>query len=247
MTIKKLLSAMLACGCSVTAFADGIIDSDYMMPWVKVLTLSGGPAWSHPAGETQVIPLIPSLFTNTYEARKHSNTMFFGSLFFGLQTNYGCCVQGQWGIELAGAGDAELQGNILSTGSAYEYQMNHGRVSFRGKLQADPKIMFIQPYITGSIGAAFNHSFNYTTLPAVNPVISPRYYNDKTELAFAWTAGGGLQMAINKNWQAGVGYEFVDWGKSSLGRALSSPFTNIGPQLSHLYSHQAVFSISYLC
>lgn len=254
MRFSKTLSIMALSGLSLNSFAgdDYFIKDDLTIPWTKVITISGGPGWTNSEGTTQGILLVSGALTNTYVARKNSNTVGFGEVFFALQNDFVNGILGQWGVALSGAGDADLVGDVyvndVYSGSQYSYHVNHAAVSLRGKLILDPKIFFIQPYLTASVGAAFNHGFDYLTTPPVNTAVSPRYYDQSTIVGITYSVGGGLQLALNKNWQIGMGYEFADWGRNSLGGAPNTSWTiNHGPRLSHIYVNQTFVSLSYLC
>ena len=52
--------------------------------------------------------------------------------------------------------------------------------------------------------------------------------------ALTYTLGTGVQKILNAHWQVGVGYEFSDWGQSSLGRA-SEQTLHSGLELNHVY------------
>ena len=43
----------------------------------------------------------------------------------------------------------------------------------------------------------------------------------------------------------GCGYEFADWGKTRLGRALGQSI-NSGLALNHIYTNGVVFNLTYL-
>ena len=57
--------------------------------------------------------------------------------------------------------------------------------------------------------------------------------------------GAGVQKALNNHWQVGVGYEFADWGKSTLGRSLGQTL-NTGLSLNYFYTNGVLFNLTYL-
>lgn len=254
MTVKRLLKTLFLSVLSMNAMAGGVYDT---MPvgWTKVITLSGGPSWSR-AGETQTL-YLDSVFSNRYVAQRSTRLMGTGELFFALQGPFVSGILSQLGIAVGGSSEAKMQGRIdanflpagffIPSGSRYEYRTNHAQVSIRGKLLTDPKLFFIQPYITLAIGAAFNHAYGFRTTPLISHLLSSPWFDSNTSVGFTYSIGGGLQTAFNDHWQAGVGYEFSDWGKSGLGRSLTPPWSHTGPYLSHIYTHNLLFSLSYLC
>ncbi len=70
-------------------------------------------------------------------------------------------------------------------------------------------------------------------------------FTNHTKTAFTYTLGAGVQKALNDHWQAGVGYEFADWGKSELGRALGQTM-NSGLTLNHLYTNAVLLNLTYV-
>ena len=69
-------------------------------------------------------------------------------------------------------------------------------------------------------------------------------FTSNTTTAFTYTLGAGVQRHLNQHLQAGVGYEFADWGRSQLSRA-SGQTLNTGLSLSHLYTNGFLFNLTY--
>ena len=70
-------------------------------------------------------------------------------------------------------------------------------------------------------------------------------FASNTTTAFTYTLGAGVQRYLNPHWQAGIGYEFADWGRSQLNRALGQTL-NSGLSLSHLYTNGFLLNLTYL-
>jgi opacity protein-like surface antigen len=66
-----------------------------------------------------------------------------------------------------------------------------------------------------------------------------------TTTTFTYTLGVGLERHLNQHWQAGIGYEFADWGNSQLIRASGQTLNN-GLSFSHLYTNGLLFNLTYL-
>ena len=219
--------------------------------WSSIITLSGGPAWSIISGQNQrFLPFPPpALIFNRYIARSQSNILGTGELFFGLQNFIGASsVIGQFGIGVAGAGEASVSGTVNVNGIpnvySYRYNVSHWRPELKGKLIANG-FRLVQPYISASIGAGFNFSSNYT-VTTIDPILFPIYkFGSATHVAISYTLGLGIQKMLSPNWQVGVGYEFADWGENNLGQARGTLITT-GPRMSHLYTNELLFSISYM-
>jgi opacity protein-like surface antigen len=216
-----------------------------------VITISGGPAWTS-AGKTQTF-YLQSDVQNTYAANNKTNTLGTGELFLGLQRTLREKFTGQLGLALAGSGMANLSGSVWQDADPnfnnfnYTYSVNQFRVALKGKLIAEknPLTQLVQPYISGGVGVGFNHAYNYQATPTLFQAVVAPGFSANTTTAFTYTIGAGMQKSLNTNWQAGIGYEFADWGQSSLGAA-SGQTLNSGLSLNHLYTNQLQFSLSYV-
>lgn len=232
--------------CSSVAIAGTMGPASKDFQWV--FGISGGPVWAN-AGETQTFYLAPEI-EKTYEARKSSNLLPDGELFLGLQKSWVNQLQLQLGLAVAAAGNAKLSGHIWDDADpqfnnfVYQYKIKHNHVALKGKLLAD-KGYFVTPWISGSIGVGFNRAKNFTNTPTIFEAITNPNFSSNTEASFTYTVGIGVQKALNDNWQVGVGYEFADWGRSQLGRALGQTF-NQGLTLDHLYTNGVLLNIAYL-
>jgi len=216
-----------------------------------VITLSLGPAWVK-GGETQTFYLQPDI-QKTYEANKKTDPLSSGELFLGLQCQINTRIQGQLGLAVTTTSHADLLGDIWEDADpdfnnfSYTYKVKHKSVAVKGKLLVDMDIrgIVLQPYISGSIGVGFNHAYGFTITPKLFEEVPAPGFSSNTETSFTYTVGIGLQKAINRHLQAGIGYEFADWGKSQLGQAPGQTL-NSGLHLSHLYTNAVQFNLSYV-
>jgi opacity protein-like surface antigen len=247
MPTNKLLIASLSAIISGGAIA-GTMGSIEPTSWLRVMTLSIGSSWTN-SGETQTFYLQPNI-KKTFSASKNTHALPSGEFFFGWQRLLNPTITGQLGLALAASGNAKLNGDIWENASPnfnnffYAYQVNHAHVAVKGKVLADIKQM-VQPYVSGSLGLGRNRVHDFTITKKIYEEIPPPAFQSNTTTAFTYTLGLGSQKALTPNWQAGVGYEFADWGKSNLARAPGQTLGG-GLQLSHLYTHQLQFSLSYL-
>lgn len=212
-----------------------------------VFTLSIGPAWSD-AQATQTFLLQPDL-KKTYTSTNGSSTLIDGEIFAGIQKTLHPKIDGQIGLAIAGASNSNLSGNVWEDGNpnfnnyVYKYNVNHGHVAIKGKLLGIFQERY-QPYLSGSLGVGFNRSSNFSLTPKIEEEVPAPLFQANTTTAFTYTVGIGVQTAINDRWKAGIGYEFADWGQSHLGAAPGQTIGN-GPSLSHLYTNELQFSLSY--
>lgn len=213
-----------------------------------VTTLSMGPSWEK-AGQAQTLDLAPGI-EKTYTANKPSNTLIDSELFLGVQKSLPESLQGQIGLALAATSAASLSGDIWDDADPqfnnyiYQYKIQHTHIALKGKLLADWG-WGILPWISGSAGVGFNHSYGFTNTPTIYEAIAAPNFESYTMTAFTYTLGIGIQKPLTKNWQIGAGYEFANWGKSKLGTA-SDETTGQTLSLSNLYTHSFLLNVSYL-
>ncbi|WED44694.1 outer membrane protein [Legionella cardiaca] len=223
-----------------------------MGPEIKTIrwvgSVSAGPAWADNA-KSQTIELTPEII-KTYAARKSTETLAAGELFLGLQKGLPYQFQGQLGLALAAAGNAELSGDVWDDADpqfnnfVYSYKIKHSHIALKGKLLAD-RGFWVIPWISGSVGVGFNKAYDFHSTPTIFEALPVPDFISHTKTAFSYTLGAGIQKALGSNFQIGVGYEFADWGKSELGRAMGQTL-NTGLRLNHLYTNGVMFNISYV-
>ena len=214
----------------------------------KVITLSGGPAWTSRVN-SQNIYFEPELMMS-FKAHDHNTTLGTGEAFFGVQHSLRQQLTYQLGLAISGSSDGKLAGNVWIddipefNDYLYKYKISHTHVAVKGKLLADIGYV-LQPYLSASLGAGFNRAKNFSDTPTIFEQLAFPNFGSHTKTAFTYTVGAGVQTALNANWGMGLGYEFADWGKSRLDPCRTQ-LIGTGLKLNHLYTHQLQFSLSYL-
>ena len=212
-----------------------------------VATLSLGPVWEN-AGSTQTFYLAPNI-EKTYAANHASHALVDGEIFLGIQKPIREKLEGQIGLAVATTGNASLSGNTWDDAQAqfnnytYEYQVRHTHVAIKGKLLADRGYV-VTPWVSGSLGVGFNQAHDFSNTPTISEAVVMPNFASNTTTAFTYTLGLGVERHLNAHWQAGLGYEFADWGKSQLNRA-SGQTLNSGLSLPHLYTNGLLFNLTY--
>ena len=212
-----------------------------------VATLSIGPVWEN-SENTQTFYLAPNI-EKTYAANPASHALVNGEIFLGIQQPLREKIEGQIGLAVATTGNAALSGDIWDdalpqfNNYTYSYQVRHTHVAAKGKLLADGGYI-VTPWVSGSLGVGFNQAHDYNNTPAISQAATMPNFTSYTTTAFTYTLGVGVERHLNQHWQAGVGYEFADWGSSQLGRA-SGQTLNTGLFLSHLYTNGFLFNLTY--
>lgn len=245
--MKQGLLITAACCLSIQAVA-GSQGSVFAKHNIPLVTLSGGPAGYLPS-TTQTIALEPDVI-KTYVDDGKTRVLTAGELFFAIQCYAGSQIFSQFGITAAYAGNASLRGDVWEDNNPnfnnfyYRYQINHGSIGLKEKLIGDWGY-WVQPYLSGGFGIAFNHAFDFTLTPKIVQEIPAPTFRSNTTTGFTYNVGAGVQANLTKCWQFGVGYEFADLGKSQLAAALGQT-VNAGIRITHLQTHQLQFSLSYL-
>ena len=212
-----------------------------------IATLSVGPVWES-AGNTQTFYLAPNI-EKTYAANHASHALVDGEIFLGIQKPLREKLDGQIGLAVATTDNASLSGNIWDDADSqfnnytYDYQVMHTHVAIKGKLLAD-RGYIVTPWVSGSLGVGFNQAHDFSNAPLISQAVVMSNFASNTTTAFTYTLGAGVQRQLNSHWQAGIGYEFADWGRSQLNRA-SGQTVNNGLSLSHLYTNGFLFNLTY--
>lgn len=212
-----------------------------------VATLSAGPLWAT-GGKTQTFYLQPNV-EKTFSAVRTTTTLASAELFLGLQQNIRKRFYGQLGLAIVATDNLHLSGNIWDDADPefnnynYSYKVNHTHLALKVKLLHD--IRAVTPYINASVGLGFNYAHRFNNNPTIFGGYAAPNFSPHTMFALTYSAGFGLQKTWSQHWQTGVGYEFADWGKSSLNRATGQTMGS-GLTLQHLYTNGLMLNVTYL-
>jgi len=243
MKVNKVVTISLGITLSSLVFAG---ENDNL--WRPVGTLSLSPAWCSP-GETQTVYVQPNL-PETFTANSTTEDFVNSELFLSLQHRLTPPLLAQLGLAVATTTTIPLNGDIWQDADPdfnnlfYDYKIRHTHLAAKGKLLADV-YQLVQPYISGSLGVGFNYAYHYKSTSKRFEVLPEPPFTSHTTTALTYTLGAGLQRALNTHWSVGVGYEFTDWGKTSLGAA-PAQLSNASLNLNHIYTNQLQLSISFV-
>jgi hypothetical protein len=223
--------------------------------FIKVVTISGGPAWSQPGENQLYIPNVqPASYDySRYIPKKETQTIGTGEIFFALQRNFPA-LAARLGVAFAGSTPVTLNGTFAVDGmplTTYSYRVGHLRVAGKAVLIGCPNY-WVNPYVSTSVGAGFNSSTGFSTGTPVyisiigTPTLVPFGFDSNTTTALSYTVGTGLNFKLNSNWEVGVGYEFASWGKSQLSRTPTVSDVVHMPELNNIYTHELQLSLSFL-
>lgn len=245
-----MLNKMVLTGLGLLYFttaiaADDIVPDELPLQWESIITLSGGMGWAN-AGQNQYLYPFPPPYYQYFTYSSDTSSMASGELFFGLQRPVSSTTLAELGLGIAGMTDATVAGFVDVNGAvdayAYSYQVNHSRVQLKGRLIAYT-MQPLQPYISASLGVAFNNAHNYRPV-LLNPNLPyPLQFVSNTTVAFPYTVGVGMQTILSPHWLLALGYQFSDLGKSYLNG--DGQYLTKGLRLTHFYTNEALMSISY--
>lgn len=205
-----------------------------------IATLTGGADFVH-IGQARNVSLLPP-FSTAYESKaSYANG---GSVGFGLGMEGAQSEMYFWQLGLAGFyhtpvtnTGAVLQFNLPAYNNfIYRYRIQATRAVVTGKLLGTLQ-PYWHPYVSGEIGAAFNTSSGYHDTPLLEENYPMAPYANNTQTAFTWSVGFGVDAELNNHLRLGVGYQFVDLGKASLGFS-SAQETRDHLDITNLFDHQ---------
>lgn len=211
------------------------------------LTISGGPLnTSNEKAET--IILRPNV-SKTYTANTNNSGYATGEIFWGYERIIEEGMFGQFGLAVAYT-NTKVKGDIWEDANpnfndfAYQYNTNRVRIAAKGKLVTNLVYDF-GGYLSGSAGFAVNKANSFSITSRMLAAVPAPAFRSNSEIGFSYTLGLGLEKPFSSSWRGGVGYEFADWGPSSLDRAPGQSLNN-GLGMSHLYTHAILFSLTFL-
>jgi len=111
----------------------------------------------------------------------------------------------------------------------------------------------IVPFIEFGLGVAFNSASDYNEVPVPeNPLQDrrdqPAAFEDKTNTAFAWRVGAGVNFLLpwmDNQFRVGLQYRYTDRGEVKTGGSEHYPSMNQGLN-TELRSNEVMASISYI-
>lgn len=215
------------------------------IPWAG--TFSIGPTWTG-AGSQQTLQLTPQI-EKTYTAYQPTNTLADGEVFLGIKKDLPYDLFTHIGIAGALTSQTSLSGQIWDDADAqfnnytYGYHIQHSHVALKAKLFKDMNYAIL-PWISASIGIGFNYSNGFYNTGLISEAVPQNNFTSYTQTSFTYTLGAGIQKVLNHNWQAGIGYEFADWGQSHLNPAYGQT-SGYGLSLDHLYTNGLMFNLTY--
>ncbi|MFJ1267657.1 outer membrane protein [Legionella lytica] len=216
--------------------------------WRWLGEFSVGPAWQS-GGKTQSFYLTPEI-EKTYAADKANHALADFGVLLGAQYNLNPTLMTQFGLAVGATTDTSLSGEIWDDADpqfnnfTYSYKLQHTHIAAKAKLLADMGYI-VMPWVSASVGVGFNHAYAFNNVPVIEEAVKTPNFAGHTQTSFTYTVGAGVQKSVTDHVQVGIGYEFADWGKSSLGRAPGQSL-NTGISLNHLYTNGFMVNLTYV-
>lgn len=217
-------------------------------PFSYVVSLGLGPLWSS-GQDPQTLELTPTIvkhYTNT----DSNSALLGGEVFIGVQKPLWNFL-GQLGLAVAATSQEKFSGEIWDDADpefnnfTYRFKVQHTALRVKGKLISRNQFHGIAPWISAALGVAWNNAKDFTNTPTIFEALPNPNFSDRSNTAFTYNLGVGLQREITPHLVAGLGYDFTDWGKFALGRAQGQTLGE-GLSNSHTYTNGLMFSLAYV-
>ena len=102
----------------------------------------------------------------------------------------------------------------------------------------------LQPYMDASLGFSNNQASAYDETPRILGAVPMPPFGDHSTNRFAYSAGAGLMYASSTPFSVGLGYQFSDLGRTSLGVSAAQQ-TAQTLSMNHLYVHQVLLNFNW--
>jgi len=204
------------------------------------ITISSGCDLIKP-GRAQTLTLLPP-FQNHYTNTSPEMAIFeFGALI-GIEKNFNHYFMIQSGLSAYIATTIYPEGRVWQFGLpefetlSYAYKVYHTRLMFEGKLLTFGH-SHIHPYLSLSLGAAFNQAKYYHESPFIAGATPTLPFTSHSQTSFSFSTGLGIDYNLTSQLRLGAGYQFADLGSVSLGPTPAATTTQT-LNFSHIYTHQ---------
>lgn len=246
----------------VLLFANSLPGSYSSSSWTPVISLFAGAGNIHASSQSQTSTGDDNeLFI--YNSTSENKMVGLGGVFIGAQHDLSSQFFIQTGLEYSYLGSRNIPGSNTtgndpesSTPYSYQYKFQTQQLLALAKLLTQINLLntehCLYPYVSLGLGAAFNtsHDFSSSTQESGSVNLTPGF-DSHTNINFSYSVGLGFETNLSKNMRAGLGYEFVHFGKSALGQGsvtmndYSAPtnFNLAGPKT---YANEVKAQISYL-
>lgn len=170
-------------------------------------------------GNSASFPLGYSTFSY-FPSNNNDNATIYGISFnkiFSIAPLYSVQV----GASYHHLSNMDVQGILMQGISPPYYQANYSYKIYSTQYLIDAKLrrQFYTrffPYLYLGLGVASNRASNFTTNVPAYLTVTPNY-SDNTLRSFSYSLGAGIDFMIMPQLSVGLGYRFINLGKTGLG------------------------------
>lgn len=226
--------------------------------WHRVVTLSGGAAFSDSVGQSTFIPILNPAedeFFN-YAADSSNQTEFVWGAFLGMEgsLNQNWLLQSGFSYyqpTLFHPKGIVTQGvDVLSVDSfSYQYEVQARQVLFENKLLYNVlyHARVVHPYASAGIGIGINSSHNYRVNILPPFTTFSNQFSNAERTSFSYRVGLGIDYELTTQLRVGIGYRFADFGKTKLGNALIDQVQTVNNlSQAHFYTNEVLGQITFV-
>jgi opacity protein-like surface antigen len=188
-------------------------------------------------------------YPNAYNGTNHDDTEWDGGVFVGAEMMLPQNWAWQLGLSYFQNNDFTENGNVYQFADpaynnlTYRYQIQSRRLALETKLSHACHQIW-HPYLTASVGEAFNKATSYTEFPITSAdVPMTQSFADHSTSSFTYTVGFGVDVDMTDHVRLGAGYRFMDLGNASLGVSSLQTGNNTLSN-SHLYTNEVLAQLS---
>lgn len=216
--------------------------------YIDSIGLDFGVAKPTNAGESASFPLGFSTFSYSSNHNNDHNDIF--GISFDKMVVLAPFYSAQVGASYHYLSSIDIKGN-LQQGIAppfyqanYSYNIKSSQYMIDAKFRREFRSHFF-PYLYLGLGLAANKAYDYSTNVPAYLTVTPDYSN-KTTYAFAYSLGIGLDYLIVPKLSLGLGYRFINLGKTGLGNGtIRNTKTVAALTQSNLYVNSLFVQLNY--
>lgn len=146
--------------------------------------------------------------------------------------------------------EEDEEGNIVPSSFKYKYNMKISSLSTMINLYYDIlNFHNITPYLVSGIGASYNRVWNVSLATIDDAGTSYSSYSNGYKTNLATKIGVGAKYEINKNFNVGIQYHYINLGTFKTGNIVTYPdksYDTISPETGRLQSKELMLGIAYI-
>ena len=194
--------------------------------WYGVIGVESGIAITSDAGRSKTFPSSNNGTDEFYKYSCHHKTqakVIYGG-FVGAEWRFSPYWNCLFDVCYSQSSPFSVKGKLIQgvdvqSQDSYHYKYKilirqllvEGKVSYVNKTR-------VWPYVFLGLGPSFNRAYSFSTTVPTSLTFT-RVYKNNTAAGFTYALGTGFDIKILEWFRAGIGYQFTNFGKASLGSA----------------------------